>query len=789
MKFLKIIFIFLILSQIKTGLLFAMPITGFVVNADKNPIEFVTVVAKTCDSVYINAVVTDSLGRFTLNIDSNYNCILLELSHIAYITTYVNINSNYNQEIIITLQQQNHLLSEVIVKGNWIVRRDGNIVVDVSQLPGSKTMQADKMLQHLPGIMKTKDGYELNGRKATIYINGIKQNITSQSLNFYLNSLPADMLSEIELVALNSGKYEATNETIIDIRTKKNIADGYSLQYGASSGFYKNGIDDVGGNIFYMIKKGRFLFHNILSYSDVDNFKQKSDSTHYVSGNAISNHGLDNGRYHALTYQSSLTYNLPNEHKIDFRTFIYYDFGGYQTALNTKKYEHHHNIILENQYIYKSREINDMWAGTISYTIPSKNKKFGGTAYYTGMYGGLRSKNNYYFAEDLKAYQNSEFKMTGSMHTIAADGESNIARLKLQYGIREDYNQMNDIAEYNDLPLQNSTYNSLFKGREIISAGYMSFYYNIAKPLSIRAGIRLENTNYELNYKSINKKNSKSYTDIFPNLLFYFNRENYNAIFGLTSGISRPSYHWLIPGKRQINEYYYSLGNPDIEPTIYYSVVLNNTLFKYFYLNLRYSRFKNVSGGVYANDENGLTYMTYLNYADIDNYSAHITLPYRFMRGKLYGQIIGNFTFVKHHKFKNDFIVPFGRNLQYYIYDFKANFQYDVTDRFSLNSILQYTPEKNTLLTRTYSVKTIDFNLTYSLLKDKNLIFGLEVLNMFSSSDLRQDIFFLENFRHQYNYRKGPVFIFSVKLRLNKGQKVVEEYKNVSPDFNRLTKE
>jgi hypothetical protein len=159
------------------------------------------------------------------------------------------------------------------------------------------------------------------------------------------------------------------------------------------------------------------------------------------------------------------------------------------------------------------------------------------------------------------------------------------------------------------------------------------------------------------------------------------------------------------------------------------------------------------------------------------------------MRGKLYGQIIGNFTFFKHHKFKNDFIVPFGRNLQYYIYDFKANFQYDVTDRFSLNSILQYTPEKNTLLTRTYSVKTIDFNLTYSLLKDKNLIFGLEVLNMFSSSDLRQDIFFLENFRHQYNYRKGPVFIFSVKLRLNKGQKVVEEYKNVSPDFNRLTKE
>ena len=63
MKFLKIIFIFLILSQIKTGLLFAMPITGFVVNADKNPIEFVTVVAKTCDSVYINAVVTDKVPK------------------------------------------------------------------------------------------------------------------------------------------------------------------------------------------------------------------------------------------------------------------------------------------------------------------------------------------------------------------------------------------------------------------------------------------------------------------------------------------------------------------------------------------------------------------------------------------------------------------------------------------------------------------------------------------------------------------------------------------------------
>ncbi len=791
MKFLKVILIFLILFQIKTSLLFAMPITGFVVDANKNPIEFVTVVTKTCDSVYINATITDSLGRFTLNIDSNYNCIFLEFNHINYTTSFLNIHSvsNHNQKITITLQQQNHLLNEVIVKGNWIACRDGNIVVDVSQLPGSKTMQADKMLRHLPGIMKTMDGFELNGKKATIYINGIKQNITPQSLNSYLNSLPADMLSEVELIALNSGKYEGTNEAIIDIRTKKNIADGYSLQYGASSGFYKNGIDDVGGNVFYMIKKGRLLFHNILSYSNVNNFKQKSDSTHYVSGDIISNDGLDSGRYNAITYQSSLTYNFPNEHKIDFRTFIYYDFGGYQTALNTQKYKHQHHTNLKNQYIYKSDEINDMWSGTISYTIPSKNKKIGGTIYYTGMYGGLRSQNDYFFAENPKAYQNSELKMTGSMHTIAADGEYSIAKLKLQYGIREDYNQMNDIAEYNDLTSQNLTYSGLFKGREIISAGYISSYYNINQLFSIRAGVRFENTNYELNYKSINKKSSKNYSNIFPSLLFYFNRENYNARFGLISGISRPKYHWLIPGKRQINEYYYSVGNPEIDPKTYYSVVLNNTLFKYFYLNFRYTRYKNVLGNVYANDENGLTYMTYLNYGDVDHYSTHITLPYRFMHGKLYGQIIGNFTFVKHHKLKKDFIVPLGRNLQYYLYDFKANFQYDVTGRLSLNSILQYIPEKNTLLTKTYSVKTVDFGLTYSLLKEKNLILGLEVLNMFSSSDLKQDIFFLENFRHEYNYRKGPVFIFSVRLRLNKGQKVVEEYRNVTPDFNRLIKE
>lgn len=42
----------------------AQTITGKIVNSRNEPIEAVTVVAQTMDSVFVDAVITDSTGRF-----------------------------------------------------------------------------------------------------------------------------------------------------------------------------------------------------------------------------------------------------------------------------------------------------------------------------------------------------------------------------------------------------------------------------------------------------------------------------------------------------------------------------------------------------------------------------------------------------------------------------------------------------------------------------------------------------------------------------------------------------
>ena len=59
-------------------------------------------------------------------------------------------------------------------------------------------------------------------------------------------------------------------------------------------------------------------------------------------------------------------------------------------------------------------------------------------------------------------------------------------------------------------------------------------------------------------------------------------------------------------------------------------------------------------------------------------------------------------------------------------------------------------------------------------------------LNLFNSSDRKRDSYFLDNYRYGYAKAKGPVFGVSVKLRINRGQNVVDEYRYRTPEMNRL---
>lgn len=759
-------------------------ISGVVHTSDNIPIPFATVALFNRDSLYINGSITDSLGKFSIK--TNSDCRFLNVNHIYYKAERISIESDHQNPITIILQPETQQIEEITVVRDAIIYKNGSILVNVSQLPGIKNMQANKVLEQLPGVIKTnRDGYTLNGLNATIYINGIKQQISEKSLASYLEALPANVLSEIELVPNTSGNYDASTNAVIHIKTKKNMPEGTYFQIGTSASIFDGDLNNAGGDLFYMVKKKNVLFNSLISYSNDNNFGQSSDSTVYASGTTIVNRGHTKGRNNVITSQNNLTLSLNNDHRLDFNVFIYYDIDNYKNYWDSKTVSD--NSSVDSRYYYKARGNNDMWSGSIYYTSP-QDRNFKLKTYYTGLYGGIRTKNRHFATlEDNDPYMKSDIGMVGHMHTFAADMEnaasSNISFL---YGAKLNLNIVNDHADYQDVSDNTYFSRSKFRGQEIIPAGYFMTRYSLTKSFSMMASARVEHTDYKLNLKSESLTHSNSYTNFFPSTVLYMNTQKYNGTLGFYSGISRPNYEWLLPGIRYVNDYYYTEGNPYLDPMKFYYVAFNNRFLKLFQLNLRYERLNNLYGAVYMKDGNSSIYRTYLNYADLNRYYIGITLPYRFLNGKLYGQLMGTIRWEEYRNFKNNFELPEGRKSRFFNSNIRFNLLYDITDRLSSNFIARIDPNYKNIQVETKTVYNIDLGFYYSFLAKKNLILGLNASNLFNSADSKQDIYFLDNFRHSYNRIKGPVFNISLKLRINKGQNVMDEYQNKTPAIERM---
>jgi len=185
-------------------------------------------------------------------------------------------------------------------------------------------------------------------------------------------------------------------------------------------------------------------------------------------------------------------------------------------------------------------------------------------------------------------------------------------------------------------------------------------------------------------------------------------------------------------------------------------------------------------------DDDRATYLTYMNCTDVNLYSINMVLPYRFLEGNLYGQFIGYIGWREYKNFKNGFEPPTGRADHFFNGNVRANLMYNITDRLSCDAIARWDPPTKRIQTTTKRSFAFDFGCWYSLLREKNLIVGFSANNLFNSSDRKRDIYFLDNYRYGYTKVKGPIFAVSVKLRINRGQNVVDEYRYRTPEMKRL---
>lgn len=238
------------------GEIMAQGISGKVMDGKEQPIDGVAVILQTLDSVYVDAVVTDTLGDFRLNhpLDQSYRLIF---QHILYNTIGKKITTANVGTVV--LEEKDYQLAEITVKGErpQVKLEGGKLTYDIPQLMKDKTAtNTFEIIKDLPGLIERNDNLELVGAsRLNIILNGQLTTMSADQLIQLLKTMPASRVEKAEVMYNAPAKYNVKG-ALLNVVLSKNESETPSWQgeTGVDYTQYRHAGGDAHVNLLYTNK-------------------------------------------------------------------------------------------------------------------------------------------------------------------------------------------------------------------------------------------------------------------------------------------------------------------------------------------------------------------------------------------------------------------------------------------------------------------------------------------------------------------------------------------------------
>ena len=238
------------------GEIMAQGISGKVMDGKEQPVDGVAVILQTLDSVYVDAVVTDTLGDFRLNhpLDQSYRLIF---QHILYNMVEKEITTANVGTVV--LEEKDYQLAEITVKGErpQVKLEGGKLTYDVPQLMKDKTAtNAFEIIKDLPGLIERNDNLELVGAsRLNIILNGQLTTMSADQLIQVLKTMPASRVEKAEVMYNAPAKYNVKG-ALLNVVLSKNESETPSWQgeTGVDYTQYRHAGGDAHVNLLYTNK-------------------------------------------------------------------------------------------------------------------------------------------------------------------------------------------------------------------------------------------------------------------------------------------------------------------------------------------------------------------------------------------------------------------------------------------------------------------------------------------------------------------------------------------------------
>lgn len=336
-------------------------IRGSVCTTENEPIEYATVVLQTPDSVYIDAFVSDSLGRF--NFDQSLDSYRLIIQHVLYQTKEVELRSKDAGAIL--LQPKDLSISEVVVTAERPLVKvvEGVLAYDVEQVTQGKTVSSayDAVLA-LPGVREQNGVLSLAGTDGvTLILNGKPTTMGAEQLLDLLKQMPVSYVETAEIMYSAPPQYHVRGAAInLVVQGLHNETDRPVWQ-GEVNGSYTHRVKAnyaTGVSLLYSSPKWSADF--LYSFADMRR-QEKIDlfSRHHLAGMIynIQQHNNKQNKAQTHTGRLGVDYRPDKENLISvvYNTFIRangkaneHSFGNFSESQNFKTDEQQmHNLALD----------------------------------------------------------------------------------------------------------------------------------------------------------------------------------------------------------------------------------------------------------------------------------------------------------------------------------------------------------------------------------------------------------------------------------------------------------
>ncbi|RNI25911.1 outer membrane beta-barrel family protein [Rufibacter latericius] len=598
--FLSLIFSFSALAQSGTS------VKGTVLDGKKQPLAYATIMLLGLpDSTLVNSQMTDEAGVYVFEkvASGRYVIKASRIDHHQVLSPVFEVGTQPVQVPFLQTTLKTTVLNEVVVQGQrpLLEQQADRLIMNVEKLntAGENSLE---VLKNAPGVRLDKDDNIIfrGSGSVNVMINGKMTYMSGSELSMYLKSLPASAVSKVELIANPPASFDAAGTAgIINIVLKRELTKGMNgtLIVGTGYGTYEKA--GVSTNLNYNLGKVSFYTRLHISHSNSYN-KLTMERT------------IRDSLYRSVNYWHPITktvnvvagadYFINKQHTVGIMLKGYsspqdvlttsnsvnYDIPG--RAIGSVQMSNPRDVVSNNYSLNLNYKFDiDTTGRSLTFDADFVRYQNGADESFTNQYFAAAIRNGREF-ENLRSFSDAAVQI----YALKADYVHPLPHnWKAETGWKSSWVRNDSDIKFETLQentwLTDDRRTNQFLYDENINAGYISLSKKVSKALSLKAGLRAEQTISRGNSRTTQNVVDRNYWELFPSVFASYNpSEDHQFSTSYSRRISRPNYRSLNPFTFFSDPYMGIKGNPFLQPSFSNSLVASYTFKNFQLLSISY---------------------------------------------------------------------------------------------------------------------------------------------------------------------------------------------------------